>query len=96
METGKLIKELRLKRGMTQEELAGKTEVSARTIQLMVWVGILAGLWIYWNAHVPIPLILLFLFNAVMSIVNTVRVVSGEPYKTVSFFKSKDKDEKTK
>ncbi|MCB0801400.1 MAG: helix-turn-helix transcriptional regulator, partial [Bacteroidales bacterium] len=33
METGKLIKELRLKKGMTQEELADKTEVSARTIQ---------------------------------------------------------------
>ena len=33
METGKLIKELRTKKGMTQEELADKTEVSARTIQ---------------------------------------------------------------
>ena len=33
METGKLIKELRIKKGMTQEELAAKTEVSARTIQ---------------------------------------------------------------
>lgn len=33
METGKLIKELRIKKGMTQENLADKTEVSARTIQ---------------------------------------------------------------
>jgi transcriptional regulator with XRE-family HTH domain len=33
METGKLVKELRVKRGMTQEELAEKTEISARTIQ---------------------------------------------------------------
>jgi len=33
METGKLIKDLRIKKGMTQEELADKTEVSARTIQ---------------------------------------------------------------
>lgn len=33
METGKLIKELRTKKGMTQEELAEKTEVSTRTIQ---------------------------------------------------------------
>ena len=33
METGKRIKELRIKKGMTQEELAEKTEVSARTIQ---------------------------------------------------------------
>lgn len=33
METGKLIKELRTQKGMTQEELAQKTEVSTRTIQ---------------------------------------------------------------
>jgi transcriptional regulator with XRE-family HTH domain len=33
METGKLIRELRIKKGLTQEELAEKTEVSARTIQ---------------------------------------------------------------
>ncbi len=33
METGKLIRELRQKKGLTQEELATKTEVSARTIQ---------------------------------------------------------------
>ena len=33
MKTGELIKELRLKKGMTQEELAGKTELSTRTIQ---------------------------------------------------------------
>lgn len=33
METGKLIKDLRLKKGMTQDELAEKTEVSTRTIQ---------------------------------------------------------------
>lgn len=33
MTTGKFIKEQRLKKGMTQEELASKTDVSARTIQ---------------------------------------------------------------
>ncbi|MCG8698485.1 MAG: helix-turn-helix domain-containing protein [Bacteroidales bacterium] len=33
MEIGKLIKELRIKKGLTQEELAEKTEVSTRTIQ---------------------------------------------------------------
>jgi transcriptional regulator with XRE-family HTH domain len=33
MEIGKLIKELRIKKGLTQEELADMTEVSARTIQ---------------------------------------------------------------
>ncbi len=184
METGKLIKELRLKKGMTQEELAEKTEVSARTIQriengevdpraytlqmiaraleveyslftenepdeekekqrvrdnnwlgllhfsgiiplifptvliwhrkrdtvkgisvhyrdvisfqLMVWVGILAGLWIYWRAQVPIPLIMVFLANAVISIINTVRVVSGESYRNMLFIKSKGKNEKAR
>jgi transcriptional regulator with XRE-family HTH domain len=184
METGKLIKELRLKKGMTQEELADRTEVSARTIQriengevdpraytlqmiaralevdfalftenepdeeqetqnvkdsnwlgllhfsgiiplifptvliwhhnkdrvkgisvhyrdvlsfqLMVWVGIIAGLWIYWRAQVPIPLIMIFLANAVISIINTVRVVSGEPYRHFSFLKSKRIIEKRK
>jgi transcriptional regulator with XRE-family HTH domain len=33
MKTGQLIKELRLKKGMTQEDLAEKTYISARTIQ---------------------------------------------------------------
>lgn len=33
MKTGLLIKELRLKKGLTQEELAARTEVSTRTIQ---------------------------------------------------------------
>ncbi len=33
MKTGKIIKELRIKKGMTQEELAEMTELSARTIQ---------------------------------------------------------------
>jgi transcriptional regulator with XRE-family HTH domain len=33
MKTGQLIRELRLKRGITQEDLAAKTEISVRTIQ---------------------------------------------------------------
>ena len=33
MTTGELIKELRVKKGMTQEELAAKTDISVRTIQ---------------------------------------------------------------
>lgn len=33
MKTGSIIKELRIKKGLTQEELAEKTELSARTIQ---------------------------------------------------------------
>src|SRR5258705_7442761 len=33
MSAGKLIREIRLKKGLTQEELAAKTGISARTIQ---------------------------------------------------------------
>lgn len=33
MKTGQLIKDLRLKKGVTQEELATKTDISVRTIQ---------------------------------------------------------------
>lgn len=179
METGRLIKELRLKKGMTQEELADKTEVSARTIQriengevdpraytlqmiakalevdynmlvenepneeqeiqkvnssnwlaflhlsgiiplifptviiwnrkkdmikgmsdhyrdvisfqLKIWVAILVGLWIYWKADQPIPLIMVFFVNGLFSIMNTIKVISGEPYKHISFFRSEKK-----
>ena len=184
METGKLIKELRIKKGMTQEELADKTEVSARTIQriengevdpraytlqmiakalevdynlfvgnepdeeqeiqkvnannwlgflhfsgfiplifptvliwnykkdeikgmsehyrdvisfqLKVWVGILAGSWIYWKADQPIPLIMVFLVNAVLSIFGTLKVVSGDSFKHIFDFKSDIKNLKSK
>ena len=184
METGKLIKELRIKKGMTQEELADKTEVTSRTIQriengevdprvytlqmiakalevdynlfvetepdekqeiqqvnannwlgllhfsgiiplifptviiwnykkdkikgmsehyrdaisfqLKVWVGILAGSWIYWKADQPIPLILIFLGNAAFSIFSTIKAVTGESYKQIADFKSEIKKDKTK
>jgi transcriptional regulator with XRE-family HTH domain len=184
METGRLIKELRIKKGMTQEELAMKTEVSARTIQriengevdprvytlqmiaralevdynlfvenepdeeqeiqkvnvnnwlgllhmsgfiplilptviiwhhkkdkikgmsehyrdiisfqLKVWIGILIGSWIYWNADQPIPLILLFIGNAIFTIFNTINVVSGKSYRHISDLKSEIKYYKTK
>jgi len=184
METGKLIRELRIKKGMTQEELADKTEVSARTIQriengevdpraytlqmiakalevdynlfvdsepneeqeiqqinsnnwlgllhfsgiiplifptvliwnhkkdiikgmsehyrdvisfqLKIWVAIIAGLWIYWNANQPIPLIMVFFVNCIFTIFNTIKVVSGESYKNFLFFKSVSKNDKTK
>ena len=45
METGKLIKELRIKKGMTQEELADKTEVTSRTIQRIEWRSRSPGLY---------------------------------------------------
>jgi len=184
METGKLIRELRIKKGMTQEELADKTEVSARTIQriengevdpraytlqmiakalevdynlfvdsepneeqeiqqinsnnwlgllhfsgiiplifptvliwnhkkdiikgmsehyrdvisfqLKIWVAIIAGLWIYWKANQPIPLIMVFFVNCIFTIFNTIKVVSGESYKNFLFFKSVSKNDKTK
>ena len=184
METVKLIKELRIKKGMTQEDLADKTEVTVRTIQriengevdprvytlqmiakalevdynlfvdtepdekqeiqqvnannwlgflhfsgiiplifptvliwnykkdkikgmsehyrdvigfqLKVWVGILAGLWIYWKANQPIPLILVFFMNTVFSIFSTIKAVTGESFKQITEFKSEIKKDKTK
>jgi transcriptional regulator with XRE-family HTH domain len=176
METGKLIKELRIKKGMTQEELADKTEVTARTIQriengevdpraytlqmiakalevdynlfvgnepdeeqeiqhantvnwlgilhfsgiiplifptvliwnykkdkikgmsehyreviifqLKVWVAILGGSWIYWKADIIIPLVMVFLGNAVFAIFSTLKVVSGDSIKNIFDIKS--------
>jgi transcriptional regulator with XRE-family HTH domain len=183
METGKLIRELRIRKGMTQEELADKTEVSARTIQriengevdpraytlqmiaralevdytlfmenepdkeeviksvsdnnwlgllhlsgiipivfpaVIIWnrkkdkvkgmsehyrdvisiqlkflVIILAGIWIYWKANQPIPLIMAFLVNGLYAILNTINVVSGKSYKHISLFKSGNKEDKS-
>ena len=178
METGKLIKDLRIKKGMTQEELAEKTEVSSRTIQriengevdpraytlqmiakalevdfemfieqeseemdeiqkvtnnnwlgllhlsgviplifptLIIWnkkkdeikgisthyravIGLqlmicavaLACLWVYWKVNQPIPFFGVLLVNALISITNTVRVVSGEHYLKMPFLKHDD------
>ena len=184
METGKLIKELRVKKGMTQEELAELTELTARTIQriengevdprsytlqmiakaldvdfsmfvevetnedketqkvidnnwlgllhlsgliplffptviiwnlkkdkikgitdhyravisfqLSSWVLILGGLWVYWKANQPLPLIAVLLIGGIYSISNTIKVMNGDPYKHISFIKFRDKKLKTK
>ena len=177
METGKLIRELRLKKGMTQEELADKTEVSTRTIQriengdvdprsytlqmiakalevdfslfvntktdksdntiqdtennwlaflhlsgvipiliptLLMWnrkkdktnemlnhfravislqliiLAIsMAGIWIYWHVQQPIPFVGALLAGGLVSIVNTIQVLSGKPF-IHPFFKHSD------
>ena len=179
METGKLIKELRIKKGMTQEELADKTEVSARTIQriengevypraytlqmiakalevdfslfleneseqkqesqkldsnnwsalihlsgiiplifptlvlwkikkakdlinhfraaismqLCIWVISFAGLWIYWKTNILIPLIGGLLIGGLISIMNTIFVMTGKPYIN-PFIKSEEMNKK--
>lgn len=179
METGVLIKELRLKKGMTQEELAAKTEVSARTIQRIEngevdpraytlqmiakaldvdfslftenepdesreiknasdnnWLGllhlsgliplifptvflwnskkdeikgitghyravirfqlmmlgvILGSLWVLWKVNEPTPLIGVLIVNGLVSVANTIRVMSGEQYIKMPFIKHEDK-----
>lgn len=179
METGKLIKELRTKKGMTQEELAEKTEVTARTIQriengevdpraytlqmiakaldvdfsmfvesesdesqevkrvndnnwlgllhlsgmipvivptvliwnskkdeikgisdhyrsvitfqLMIIGAILGCLWIYYKTGMLIPLIGLLLGNGLFSLMNTIKVMSGESHMKMPFFKKETK-----
>lgn len=166
METGKLIRELRIQKGMTQEDLADKTEVTARTIQriesgevdpraytlqmiakaldvdfslfvetekkcelqkpdlnkwsalmhisgilplifptlilwnyhkhkmedssdhfraaltlqLCVWAISLIGLWIYWKANQPIPLIGGLLVGGLVSVINAIFVFNGRPF----------------
>jgi transcriptional regulator with XRE-family HTH domain len=181
METGKLIKELRIKKGMTQEELADKTEVSARTIQriengevdpraytlqmiakaldvdfslfaenelkekqepqkidgnnwlalihlsgiiplifptlvlwnnkkdktkdminhfraaislqLLIWVICLFGLWIYWRVNQPIPVIGGLLVGGLISIMNVIFVMNGKPFVN-PFIKSEETNRK--
>lgn len=175
MGTGQIIKALRIKKGMTQEELAFKTEVSARTIQriengevdpraytlqmiakaldvayelffedeteeadeikkvndkqwlallylsgivplvfpsLIIWnrkkdkvkempkhyrsvislqlliLGILIGsLWVYYQVHILTPFIGVLIANALFSIMNTIRIFSGERAVVLPFFK---------
>lgn len=52
--------------------------------QLRVWIGIIICSWIYWKAGQPIPLILIFIVNALLSIYNTIMAVSGKPCKRIS------------
>ena len=66
------------------------------SFQLQIWVAILATSWIYWKAGQPIPLILVFLVNAVFSIFNTINVVSGKPYRHFSPFKHNTSKQDTK
>ena len=179
MEPGKLIRELRTRKGMTQEELAEKTEVSARTIQriengevdpraytlqmiakalevdfsmfvegesdesrevkrvsdinwlgllhlsgmipvivptvliwnskkdeikgisdhyrsvitfqLMIIGAILGCLWIYYKTGMLIPLIGLLLGNGLFALMNTIKVMSGEPQMKMPFSKKETK-----
>ncbi|MBK7131632.1 MAG: DUF4870 domain-containing protein [Bacteroidales bacterium] len=58
------------------------------SFQLKVWVGILACLWIYWKADNSIPLIMIFLGNALFVIFSTFKVVSGDSIKNIFDIKS--------
>ncbi|HEX2919653.1 MAG TPA: DUF4870 domain-containing protein [Bacteroidales bacterium] len=66
------------------------------SFQLQIWIGILAGLWIYWKAGQPIPLILVFFVNGLFMIINTIKVFSGQSYRHFSFFKPGTKNDETK
>ena len=81
-----------------KDKIKGMSEHYRNVIsfQLKVWVGILAGSWIYWKSGQPIPLIMVFLFNAVFAIFNTIKVVSGESAKNFFEFKSDIKNLKAK
>ncbi|MBK7134634.1 MAG: helix-turn-helix domain-containing protein [Bacteroidales bacterium] len=58
------------------------------SFQLKVWVGILACLWIYWKADNSIPLIMIFLGNALFVVFSTFKVVSGDSIKNIFDIKS--------
>src|SRR4030042_1302344 len=121
METGKLIKELRIKKGMTQEELADKTEVSARTIQRIengevdprayTLQMIAKALDVDFSMFLENDsdedneiqkvndnnwLGLLHLSGLFPLIFPTIIIMNGKPYKHISIFKFRGKNDKTK
>jgi len=64
--------------------------------QLMVCGVILGSLWIYWKIDLLTPLIGVLLGNALFSIVNTIRVISGKHNKHISLINQGSKSDKTK
>lgn len=53
---------------------------AAISMQLCIWVICLAGLWIYWIADQPIPLIGGLLVGGLISVMNAIFVMNGKPY----------------
>lgn len=65
------------------------------SFQLTIWVIILGGLWIYWKANQPTPLIAGLFLSGLFSIFNTIKVMNGKPYRHISIFKFRGKNDKT-
>ena len=66
------------------------------SFQLMICGIILGCIWVYWKVNQPTPLIGVLLINGLISITNTIKVMSGEDYIKMPFIKNNDKNIKTK
>ena len=66
---------------------------AAISMQLCIWVISFAGLWIYWKMNILIPLIGGLLIGGLISIMNTIFVMTGKPYIN-PFIKSEEMNKK--
>ena len=66
---------------------------AAISMQLCIWVISFAGLWIYWKTNILIPLIGGLLIGGLISIMNTIFVMTGKPYIN-PFIKSEEMNKK--
>ena len=66
---------------------------AAISMQLCSWVISFAGLWIYWKTNILIPLIGGLLIGGLISIMNTIFVMTGKPYIN-PFIKSEEMNKK--
>lgn len=83
---------------LKKEKIKGITEHyrAVITYQLMICGVILCCFWIYWKVNQPTPLIGVLLVNGLISIINAIKVMSGDPYLNVPFTKNGDKGLKAK
>ena len=83
---------------MKKNEVKGISENyrAVITFQLMILGIILGCLWVYWKIGLLIPLIGVLLGNGLYSIMNSIKVMSGDPQIKVPFLKTNDRNLKTK
>ena len=59
------------------------------SLQLIVLGILLAGLWIYWRVDQPMPMFGALIANALVSVYNTIQVMSGTSENIISLYKFK-------
>ena len=63
--------------------------------QLNFWIiFITPGLWVFWTSGEIIPIIVLYIFSALYSILTTINVINGKPYKYIFLIKFKNNQRK--